>query len=139
MSALDLIERGLARHSGLPLSALQTDTLTRTQWDRLKNTVRTYAQWPLWFEDTPTLSPDRLFQHVQTLMANIKAHALPPLGLVVDYLQLMSSPEAANRTLEIGQITVALKRLAREYHLPVLALSQLSRTVESRPQRRPLL
>jgi replicative DNA helicase len=140
MGALDLIERGLARHSGLPLSVLQTGTLTRGQWETLKTAVRAYAQWPLWFEDAPTLSPERLFEKRQALTAALTSQKAPPLGLiVVDYLQLMSSPTAANRTLEIGHITVALKRMAREAHVPVLALSQLSRTTENRPQRRPLL
>jgi replicative DNA helicase len=80
-----------------------------------------------------------LVNKTKAAAAGLDRAGLPPLGLiVVDYLQLVSA-KAANRTLEVGQVTNNLKRLAKELAVPVLALSQLNRAVEQRQDRRPTL
>ncbi len=92
------------------------------------------GQFKIWIDDTPSLSPLALKAKARRL------HARHPLDLiVVDYLQLMETPNSESRQQEVSLISRSLKALARELNVPVIAISQLSRGVESREQHKPRL
>lgn len=139
MGAHELTERGLSRRSGVPIPSLKTaESLTQDDWRRLSDAMADYAPLPLLIDDA-AFDINALVHKTKAAAAGLEKAGLPPLGLVtVDYLQLVGA-KAANRTLEVGQVTSSLKRLAKELSVPVLALSQLSRGVEGRQNRRPTL
>lgn len=139
MSAYELTERALARRAGLSIPALKTaEDLTDDDWRRLTGALTRFSPLPLLIDDA-SFDIAALLNKTQAAVANLAQAGLPPLGcVVVDYLQLVSA-KAANRSLEIGQITGHLKRLAKQLAVPVIALSQLNRAVEGRPDKRPTL
>ena len=110
--------------------------ISSEDWHRLSEASRRMQELPLFIDDTPALSIAGLRTRARRLM---RTHGLALV--VVDYLQLLrgasSGPE--NRVQEISEITRGLKALAKELDVPVLALSQLSRQVEQRPDKRPQL
>ncbi len=114
---------------------LRTGKLHDEDWPRLTSAVGMLAEAPIYIDDTPALTPLELRARSRRLM---REHGL---GLViVDYLQLMQSSESTeNRATEISAITRALKSLAKELHVPVIALSQLNRALEQRPNKRPVM
>ncbi|MEJ2567150.1 MAG: DnaB-like helicase C-terminal domain-containing protein, partial [Gammaproteobacteria bacterium] len=93
------------------------------------------AETPLFIDDTPALTPTELRARARRLK---REH---DLGLIViDYLQLMQVPgNKENRATEISEISRSLKALAKELHVPVVALSQLNRSLEQRPNKRPVM
>jgi replicative DNA helicase len=125
----------LSAETRVDLHKLRTGRLNDDDWLRITKTVGRIAQAPIYIDDTPSIS---------VLEARAKARRLKRengLGLViVDYLQLMSShSRAQSREQEISMISRGLKALSKELDVPVLALSQLSRAVESRTDKRPQL
>jgi replicative DNA helicase len=94
------------------------------------------AEAPLFIDDTPALTPTELRARARRLKRD-----QGDLGLIViDYLQLMQAPgEGENRATEISAISRSLKSLAKELHVPVIALSQLNRSLEQRPNKRPVM
>jgi replicative DNA helicase len=109
--------------------------LSNAEFDKLAECATQLHQLPLYIDDTPALSVDMLRSRAKRLKRE-KGVGL----LIIDYLQLMrGSQRTDNRVLEIGEITRGLKTLAKELEVPVLALSQLSRSVESREDKRPQL
>jgi replicative DNA helicase len=99
--------------------------------------VSLLAEAPLYVDDTPALSPTELRARARRLSRECGS----PLGLIViDYLQLMQAPGLGeNRTTEISAISRGLKSLAKELNVPVIALSQLNRNLEQRPNKRPVM
>lgn len=116
--------------------AVRTGKLEDDDWPRVTSAVSLLQQAKLFIDDTPALTPGELRARCRRLM---KEHG--QLGLVVvDYLQLMQAPEAGeNRTNEISAISRGLKTLAKELNVPVIALSQLNRSLEQRPNKRPVM
>ena len=115
---------------------VRTGKLEDDDWPRLTSAVSILAEAPLFIDDTPALSPTELRARARRLK---REHGL---GLiVVDYLQLMQTGRggAENRTNEISEISRGLKALAKELHVPVIALSQLNRGLEQRPNKRPVM
>ena len=115
---------------------VRTGKLEDDDWPRLTSAVSILAEAPLFIDDTPALSPTELRARARRLK---REHGL---GLiVVDYLQLMQTGRggAENRTNEISEISRGLKALAKELHVPVIALSQLNRGLEQRPNKRPIM
>ncbi|HUW97503.1 MAG TPA: replicative DNA helicase [Acidiferrobacter sp.] len=114
---------------------LRTGKLEDEDWPRLTSAVGMLAETSIYIDDTPALTPLELRARSRRLM---REHGL---GLiVVDYLQLMQSSEnSENRATEISAITRALKGLAKELHVPLVALSQLNRSLEQRPNKRPVM
>ena len=104
-------------------------------WPRLTSAINMLAEAPIYIDDTPALNPMELRTRARRL------HREHGLGLIiVDYLQLMQTSENnENRATEISNITRALKGLAKELSIPMVALSQLNRKVEDRPNKRPQL
>ena len=114
---------------------VRTGKLPKTQWKNLSIAVGSLAEAPIYLDDTPGMS----VLEVRAKARRLKAEK--DIGLlIVDYLQLMSGPKGAeSRQQEISQISRSLKALAKEIDVPVIGLSQLSRAVESRSDRRPQL
>ena len=115
---------------------VRSGKLQDDDWPRVTSAVSILSQAKMFIDDTPALTPTEVRARCRRLM---KEHG--QLGLVVlDYLQLMQAPEAGeNRTNEISMISRNLKALAKELHVPVIALSQLNRSLEQRPNKRPVM
>jgi len=116
--------------------AVRSGKLEDDDWPRVTSAVNILNNAKLFIDDTAALTPTDLRARCRRLM---KEHG--QLGLVViDYLQLMNAPEAGeNRTNEISAISRGLKALAKELNVPVIALSQLNRSLEQRPNKRPVM
>jgi replicative DNA helicase len=137
MSAEQLAMRLLAAEAGIPSDELRKGQLDEQGWKRLVQASQDLAQRPLYIDDTPALTIAALRTRARRLK---RRHGLSLI--VVDYLQLLrgtGSYAQANRVQEVSEITQGLKAIAKELHVPVLALSQLSRAVEQREDKRPLL
>lgn len=115
---------------------IRTGKLADEDWPRISSTVSMLSEAPLYIDDTPALSPAEMRARARRLT---KEHG--QLGaIVIDYLQLMQIPGMTeNRTAEISEISRALKGLAKELKVPVLALSQLNRGLEQRADKRPVM
>lgn len=114
---------------------VRTGRLQDEDWHRVTSAVAIMSEANLFIDDTPALSPLELRARARRLK---REHGLKLV--VVDYLQLMQSPGTReNRTAEISEISRSLKALAKELELPVIALSQLNRNLEQRPNKRPVM
>ncbi len=116
---------------------LRTARLDASDWNSISNAVIGMKDWQVYIDETPGLSPNELRARARRIA---KRHG-GKMGIVlVDYLQLMKVPGFdKDRVGEIGNCSRALKALAKELHCPVVALSQLSRVVSSRPDKRPVM
>lgn len=137
MSKEQLVYRLLTNHSQINSLRLKTGTLKKDDWLKLTQAIKQLSALPLLIDDTPNLN-------VQDIRRKIKKVILEQnhVGLViVDYLQLMQNTNLnrQNRVQELSEITRALKGIAREFKVPLIALSQLNRNVETRVNKRPLL
>ncbi len=114
---------------------IRTGQLTDEDWPRVTSAVHMLSEAKLFIDDTPALSPGDIRARARRMK---RKHGL---GLiVVDYLQLMSVPGAnENRATEISEISRGMKALAKELNVPVIALSQLNRSLESRTDKRPIM
>ncbi len=136
MSGAQLAARLLATESGIETTRLRTGQLTEAEGRKLGHALGLLAEAPIYIDDTPGISVTSLRAKTRRL------HAEVPLDLViVDHLQLMTAGEGTgmNRVNEMSEISRQLKGLARELHVPVIALSQLSRAVEQRSPKIPIL
>ncbi len=114
---------------------VRTGRLEDEDWPRLTSAVVMLSEAPIFIDDTPALTPSELRARARRLK---REHGL---GLIIlDYLQLMQVPgNGENRATEISEISRSLKALARELDVPVIALSQLNRALEQRPNKRPVM
>ena len=136
MSSDQLATRVLAEQAGIPSEALRMGKISRDDFQQLSYASQRLAELPLYIDDTPALSVAAMRTRARRLK---RRH---DIGLiVVDYLQLMqgSGRSQDNRVNEISEISRGLKTLAKELQVPVIALSQLSRAVEQREDKRPML
>lgn len=138
MSKEQLVDRLLSMESGVDAWALRTGNLTDADFEKIGQAMGVLSEAPIFIDDTPSITVSDL-----RTKARREAHQRP-LGLViVDYMQLMSGGSRyggeSNRVQEISEISRGLKGVARELNLPLLALSQLSRSVESRNPQIPQL
>ncbi|MDD5273787.1 MAG: replicative DNA helicase, partial [Methylovulum sp.] len=115
---------------------VRTGKLEDDEWPRLTSAINLLAETKLFIDDTPALSPTEVRSRARRL-----AREHGQLGLIVlDYLQLMQSPSSGeNRVQQISDISRGLKALAKELNVPVIALSQLNRNLEQRPNKRPVI
>jgi replicative DNA helicase len=137
MGAQQLALRMLSSVGRIDQQRLRTGRLDNDDWPRLSETIRKMQDAPLYIDETPALNSLELRARARRL-----ARSYGKLGLiVVDYLQLMSAASSIgeNRATEISEISRSLKALAKELQVPVVALSQLNRTVESRTDKRPVM
>ncbi len=115
---------------------IRTGKLEDDEWPRLTSAINILSQAKLFIDDTPALTPTDLRARARRLMREQGGLGL----IVIDYLQLMQAPGMAeNRTNEISVISRSLKALAKELEVPVIALSQLNRNLEQRPNKRPVM
>jgi replicative DNA helicase len=134
MSRLDIMDR-LAAAYGINYGNIRNGWLKEIDLHNLTRAMGEIYQWSLWIDDTPAIS-------LREIRAKAKHQARTGKLdlLVVDYLQLMRMSNAKdNRTQGLGEVSRGLKQLARELDIPVIALSQLSRAVDSRPDKRPMM
>ncbi|MBI1195214.1 MAG: replicative DNA helicase [Gammaproteobacteria bacterium] len=135
MSAEQLILRMLSSLGRIDQHRVRTGKLNDEDWPRLTSAMSLLEDSPIYIDDTPALSPSELRARARRIK---REHG--DLGLIViDYLQLMQNPGSENRTNEISEISRSLKALAKELHVPVLALSQLNRGLEQRTNKRPIM
>ena len=136
MSNAQTVDRMLAEASGVDSWNIRTGNLSDDDFSKISEAMGEMAEAPIFFDDTPGLSVLEM-----RTKARRQAHKTPLGLIVVDYLQLMSGSRFGgdNRVQEVSEISRGLKLLARELDVPVVALSQLSRTVETRPDKRPML
>lgn len=137
MSKEQLVTRMICSELRVDASNLRNGRLSNEEWVRIGEGVSRLSEAPIYIDDSPDISA----MEMRTKCRRLQSESQKGLGLIViDYLQLMRSHKKTdNRTQEISEIARACKQLARELRVPVIALSQLSRAVESRPDKRPLL
>ena len=136
MSKVQLMNRFLAMESGVSAQNMRTGNLTDGEWEKLVEGAAILGDSGLVIDDTPGIS----ISDMRSKCRKIKLDN-DNLGLIIiDYIQLMTSnSRAESRQQEVSEISRSLKALARELNVPVIALSQLSRAVEQRPDHRPML
>lgn len=138
MSKEQLVDRLLAMESGVDAWALRTGNLTDTDFEKIGNAMGTLSEAKIFIDDTPGITVSDL-----RTKARREAHRHKLGVIIVDYLQLMSGGGRfggdSNRVQEISEISRGLKGIARELNVPLIALSQLSRSVESRSPQIPQL
>ena len=143
MSSTQLAERMLCSEARVDSSALRRGQLQRQDMTNLTYAAATLSKAPILIDDTPALSLRELRARARRFRSNKELFGGKKTGLIlIDYLQLMrGSPQAAkaSREQEISEISRGLKALAKELECPVLALSQLNRSLEQRTDKRPQL
>ncbi len=135
MSASQLALRLISSTGRVNATRLRTGQLEDEDWSRVTSAIRLLREAKIFIDDTPALSPEALRAKARRLK---REH---DLGLIViDYLQLMQVPgNSENRATEISEISRNLKALAKELNVPVIALSQLNRSLETRTDKRPVM
>lgn len=137
MSASQLVQRILCSEAKVSLSKLRSGQVAEADWGAIATASNTLSKLDMCIDDTPALSILELRAKARRELRD-KGNGL----IVVDYLQLMQPPTVrrdGNRAVEVAEISRGLKVLAKEMNMPVIALSQLSRAVESRTKKRPML
>jgi replicative DNA helicase len=134
MSKEELVDRLLVAEADIDAWKLKTGKLSEDDFAALSNAMGVLAEAPIYIDDTPGLS----ILEMRTKARRLQVEAGVDL-IVVDYMQLGRSRNLENRVQEVAEISQGLKNIARELKIPVLALSQLSRAVESRGSKRPVL
>jgi len=135
MSAEQLAARILSEASEVPSEQIRRGDMTETEFRRFVEAAKALENSPLFIDDTPALPISQLSARARRLK---RTHGLDVL--IVDYLQLVrGTGRSENRVNEISEITMGLKAIAKELEIPVIALSQLSRQVENREDKRPQL
>jgi len=134
MSKEQLVQRLLCSVARIEAGRVRTGKLAQSEFPTLVNAAGIIAEAPIYIDDTPAIS----VLEVRAKSRRLKAEH--NIGLiVVDYLQLMQGNNSENRQQEISEISRSLKALAKELNIPVIALSQLNRSLESRTDKRPIL
>ncbi len=135
MSKEQLVMRLLSSVGKIDSQRIRTGKLLNDDWPKLTRAVGMLTDAPIYIDDTPAISVLEMRAKVRRLASQYD------IGLIiVDYLQLMQGrSNSENRTQEISDISRSLKALAKEHHIPVVALSQLNRSLESRTDKRPMM
>ncbi|MBD1831108.1 replicative DNA helicase [Cyanobacteria bacterium FACHB-472] len=135
MSKEQLVQRMLASEAEIESNHLRAGRVAQNQWERLSRALGTLSEMPIFIDDTPNMTVMQMRSQARRLQAEQRGE----LGLILlDYLQLMEGG-GDNRVQELSKITRSLKGLARELSVPIIALSQLSRGVEARNNKRPMM
>ncbi len=134
MSKEQLVQRLLCSVARIEASRVRTGKLAQSEFPTLVNAAGIIAEAPIYIDDTPAISILELRAKARRLKAEKNIGVI-----VVDYLQLMQGSNTESRQQEISEISRSLKALAKELSVPVIALSQLNRSLESRTDKRPIL
>jgi replicative DNA helicase len=135
MASLQLVMRMFSSVGQIDQTRIRTGSLDDMDWPKLTSAMNLLHKSKIFIDDTPALSPAELRARARRLK---REHDVDLI--VVDYLQLMSVPDSKeNRATEIAEISRSLKTIAKELNVPVVALSQLNRALEQRPNKRPVM
>jgi replicative DNA helicase len=137
MSKEQIMYRLLSIETNINQTRLRSGELYKNDWIKLNKIIKILSKLPLFIYDTPDLSVQDIRSKIKTIMFEQNQIGL----IIIDYLQLMqnSKLKIENRVQELSQITRALKNIAREFNIPIITLSQLSRNVETRIDKKPIL
>jgi replicative DNA helicase len=137
MSKEQIMYRLLGMETNINQMRLRSGKLYRNDWVKLSKVIKILSKLPFFIDDTPDLSIQDIRSKIKTILFEQNQIGL----IMIDYLQLMQNSKFKNenRAYELSQITRSLKSIAREFNVPIIALSQLSRNVETRIDKRPLL
>ena len=135
MPGTQLATRFLSSVGRIDQHKIRTGKLTDEEWQRLTYALGKLHEAPIYIDETPGLNPTDLRARCRRLHRQCGRLGL----IVIDYLQLMTSlKESDNRSAELSEISRSVKSLAKELHVPIIALSQLNRSLEQRPNKRPV-
>jgi replicative DNA helicase len=135
MASMQLVMRMFSSIGQIDQGRIRTGSMTDLDWPKLTSAMNLLHKSKIFIDDTPALSPSELRARARRLK---REHDVDMI--VVDYLQLMSVPDSKeNRATEIAEISRSLKTIAKELNVPVIALSQLNRALEQRPNKRPVM
>ncbi|MBN1118305.1 MAG: replicative DNA helicase [Bacteroidales bacterium] len=136
MASVQLVNRLISSEAELPSSKIRTGQLSDEEWQKLEYRARRLEDAPMFIDDTPAISIFELRAKCRRLK---RQHDIDIV--IIDYLQLMTGPPESrgNREQEVSNISRSLKGIAKELNIPIICLSQLNRSVESRPDKRPQL
>ena len=136
MASLELVNRLISSEAELPSSKIRTGQLSEEEWQKLDYRARRLEEASIFIDDTPAISIFELRAKCRRLK---RQHDIDIV--IIDYLQLMTGPPESrgNREQEVSNISRSLKGIAKELNIPIICLSQLNRSVESRPDKRPQL
>lgn len=137
MAKEQIMYRVLSMETNINQVKLKNGKLYTSDWLKLNKIVNILSECSFFLDDTPNLSVQKIRSDLKTILFEHNNIGI----IIIDYLQLLQSAELKNenRTQELSKITRSLKILAREFNVPIIALSQLSRSIESRVDKRPLL
>ncbi len=136
MGHMELTQRLLCSEARIDSTKIRDGRLGGQDWDLITQACERFAEAPLWIDDNPNVT----VMEIRARARRLKSQTGDLAMVVVDYLQLMTGRQAAdNRQVEVAEISRGLKVLARELECPVVALSQLSRNLEARSDKRPML
>ncbi|HEX5677850.1 MAG TPA: replicative DNA helicase [Alcanivorax sp.] len=136
MPADAIVMRMLSSLGRINQSSIRSGRLNQDDWPRITSAIQMLSEQKFFIDDTPALSPLEL----RTRARRVARECGGQLGMImIDYLQLMQVPGADSRVNEISEISRSLKGLAKELNCPVVALSQLNRSLEQRPNKRPVM
>ena len=135
MSKEQLVQRMLASEAGIESNRLRAGRVSQNEWEPLSRAIGMLSELPIFIDDTANITVTEMRSQARRLQAEQGR----PMGLIlIDYLQLMEG-SGDNRVHELSKITRSLKGLARELNVPIITLSQLSRGVEARNNKRPMM
>ncbi|MCY7363483.1 MAG: replicative DNA helicase, partial [Ignavibacteria bacterium] len=137
MSKEQIMYRLLAMETNINQRKLRSGKLYQNDWIKLNKMIKILSKLPFFIDDTFNLSIQDIRSKIKTIIFEQNEIGL----IIIDYLQLMQNSKSKNenRVQELSQITRSLKIIAREFNVPIIALSQLSRNVESRVDKKPIL
>jgi replicative DNA helicase len=137
MSKEQIMYRLLAMETNIDQRKLRSGKLYQTDWVKLNKMIKIMSKLPFFIDDTSDLSVQKIRSQLKTILFEQNKIGL----IIIDYLQLMQNSQlkTENRTQELSQITRSLKIIARQFNIPIIALSQLSRNVENRIDKKPIL
>ena len=136
MANVQLVKRLISNVADLPGEAIKSGKLSEEEWDRLNTRLRNVYSAPLYLDETPGLSITEMRTKARRL---VREHGVKII--IIDYLQLMNATgmKLGSREQEVSTISRSLKALAKELNIPIIALSQLNRSTETREDKRPVL
>ena len=135
MSKEQLVQRILSSEAKIESNRLRSGRISQNEWEPISTAIGNLSELPLFIDDTPNIT----VTEIRSKARRLQAEQGRALGLILlDYLQLMEG-SSDNRVQELSRITRSLKGLARELNVPIIALSQLSRGVEARTNKRPMM
>ena len=136
MSRQQIIYRFLSTFSNINANRLKSGKMNSSEWKNLGSAMKEFSKLPIFIDDNPNLN----LSDIRSKLRKIFKGKLKNGVVIIDYLQLMKSNfKLENRAQEISSITRNLKIIAKEFEIPIIVLSQLSRSVESRNDKKPML